>query len=60
MLQLLRPAIETAVRHGLTIGATALVGKGIADESTASLLIGGGMGVFALLWSLLNGVKATK
>ena len=60
MFELFRPTIETALRHGLTVGATVLVTKGLADQATATLLIGGGMGVFAVLWSFVKGLRASR
>ncbi len=40
------------VRHGLTVAAGALVTKGVIDESFTEEIIGLGMAIAALVWSV--------
>lgn len=40
------------VRHLLTLGGGALVARGYIDEATASQLIGGGIALFGVVWSV--------
>lgn len=40
------------VRHGLTVVAGALVTKGVIDESFTEEIIGVGMAIAALIWSI--------
>ena len=60
MLDFVRPVVETAVRHGLGAGGAILASKGLADAAMIEALVGGGMAVFAVVWSLLNGAANAK
>lgn len=71
MLELMRPMIESALRHGLTSLATLLlaaavshpyaqalvVATGLNNAQITNLIVGVGMAAFVTLWSLTKGVK---
>lgn len=71
MLELMRPMLETMIRHGLTALATLLlaaaasnpyaqalvVATGMQAPQIVAAIVGVGMAVFALIWSLLKNVK---
>lgn len=54
MLEIVKPYALGLVRHGLGVAGTALVAKGWGDESTATALIGAGLGLFGVGWSMLE------
>lgn len=60
MLDLLKPILETSIRHALGAGGAILVTRGLADATMVEALVGGGMAAFAVLWSLVNGVAFAK
>lgn len=45
------------IRHLLTFGAGIAVSKGVVDESTATEIVGGCIGILGILWSILSGDK---
>ena len=74
MLDVFKPAIETAVRHGATALATFLVASafhlpaastiltaaGLNPGSLTSIIIGGCMGAFGIAWSYSKNVQFIK
>lgn len=42
------------IRHLLTIGCGYLVGRGVIDGAMAETLIGAGMGVAGVVWSVMD------
>lgn len=46
------------VRHSLTILAGVLVSKGITDEGTATVIVGGLVGIFGIIWSAYSNKKS--
>ena len=49
---MLKPIVVSFIRHGLTLGAGVLVARGYVDASGADSLIGAGLAVFSVIWSI--------
>jgi len=46
------------IRHALTVGSGALVVKGVGDEGTWEIIIGGAMAALGVAWSIYEKAKA--
>jgi hypothetical protein len=74
MLTILRPMIETAVRHGLGSLATLLLASaasnptasavvaatGLSTGQLTNAIVGGGMAIFVAIWSYTNNLKVVR
>ena len=49
---MLKPVVVSFVRHGLTLGAGVLLTKGVVDASGADQLVGAGIAIFSVIWSI--------
>ena len=46
--------IQGLARHGLTAGGGYLVSQGFIDEETALLLVGAGVTIAGVIWSIIE------
>ena len=51
---MLTPAILGVVRHVLTLGGGYLVARGTIDSSSADTLVGAGVSIAGVIWSIVD------
>ena len=51
---MLSPAILGVVRHVLTLGGGYLVARGTLDASSADTLVGAGVSIAGVIWSVID------